>query len=81
MKEFTGVCEAGTDILGRQIRIAVEDLFLGPAGGEEINHKLDRYPRPLHDRFTHKDLGVGGDPILPIHKYTIAKLELVSGIV
>jgi hypothetical protein len=65
MKEFAGVSRTSSDVFLFQRRIAVQDLFMGPADRQKIYDHLDRDPRTFDDRFANQDSGVDSNAVTP----------------
>ena len=53
------VCQTGFNVLQRQMRESLEEIINVRVVGEMLDNTLNRDSRPLHDRLTDHDLGIG----------------------
>jgi hypothetical protein len=67
VQEFGGIGQAGLDVFLPDVRIVVQDLLLGPPGGQKIDNELDGEPCPLDDWFANKNLGGDRNAFVPVH--------------
>jgi len=59
------------DVFRANVRIIIEDLFVGPPGGEKIDDELDCNAGAFDHWLANDHLGINGDMILPLHSLTI----------
>lgn len=67
VQEFGGLGQAGLDVFRTDVGIVVQDLLLGPPGGQKIDNELDGKPGTFDDWFANNNLGVDRDAFAPVH--------------
>ena len=72
MQEFTGILEAGEDILFRDLRIALKNPLVAPAGGQQIHDELHGDSRAGNDRLTGQYARIDCNSGLLFHELIIA---------
>lgn len=66
VQEFGCIGQACLDVFLTDVRIVVQDLLLGPAGGKKVDDELDGEPCAFDDWFANKDLGVDRYAFAPV---------------
>jgi hypothetical protein len=62
-----GVVEGRLDVIFRQMRIVLENLFMSPPVRQQLDEELDGDARPSNDGFSNQHLWVHDDSIFPSH--------------
>lgn len=64
------VVQTGVEVIGRDARIAVDDLFVRPAVGQQFDEKLDCQARAFDDRFADEHARVEFDSRSPRRSFS-----------
>jgi len=72
--QMTGIRQASKQIFPLQTWVARENVALGLPGSEQFQNQLYREPRPAHDGFSGKHVGVHFNPIPPIHTARVPRI-------
>ena len=79
MKQLTRVPETSLNILNLKMRIAREDLFLTPSGGEKVDNDLHRNSRPFDRRLARQHFRIHCNPLPPVHVLNLSEVRAGAG--